>query len=51
MEKNKKKIDKKNNKFSTIDLIGKDSGMVCGPDGCSLTDHFDWAKEDKEKNK
>lgn len=51
MEKSKKTVDKKSKKFSTIDLIGSDKGMVCGPDGCNLADHFDWAKKDKDKEK
>ena len=26
-------------------------GMVCGPDGCSLADHYEWAKKAKENKK
>lgn len=26
-------------------------GMVCGPEGCSLVDHFDWAKDKSTKDK
>lgn len=48
MDKNNKNKDKK--KATPISIIsGDDSGMVCGPDGCDLTGHFDWAKKDKEK--
>lgn len=44
--KTKTKDDKK---ITSLNVIGADSGMVCGPDGCSLADHFDWAKNKEEK--
>ncbi|WP_277612432.1 hypothetical protein [Lactobacillus agrestimuris] len=34
--------------FSKVEI---NEGMVCGPDGCSLADHFDWAKKKQEDKK
>lgn len=44
-----KEDKKKKVALTTFKTIGSDDGMVCGPDGCNLADHFDWAKKDKEK--
>lgn len=41
---NEKKILDEN----TFENLNIQEGMVCGPDGCSLADHFDWAKKTKE---
>lgn len=38
-------------KLISLTSIGGDQGMVCGPDGCSLADHFDWAKKAKDDKK
>ncbi|CCI87399.1 hypothetical protein [Lactobacillus gigeriorum] len=35
-------------KFVTI---GGNSGFECGPDGCNLADHFDWAKKAEDTKK
>lgn len=45
------KKDKKQPVFQPLTDLSSDNGMVCGPDGCSLADHFDWAKKDKEDKK
>lgn len=46
MEKTKQKDEKK---LTPLTSIGTDNNMVCGPDGCSLADHFDWAKDKQDK--
>lgn len=43
MNESKKKMDLKNVEIK--------EGMVCGPDGCSLADHFDWAKKSSKSKK
>lgn len=48
MDKNETK-DKR--KVTPLNVIGADSSMVCGPDGCSLAGHFDWATDNKDKTK
>ena len=48
MDKNETK-DKK--KVTPLNVIGADSSMVCGPDGCSLAGHFDRATDNKDKTK
>lgn len=47
MEKTKQKDEKK--KLTPFTSIGIDKNMMCGPDGCSLADHFDWAKDKQDK--
>lgn len=47
MEKTKQKDEKK--KLTPFTSIGTDKNMVCEPDGCSLADHFDWAKDKQDK--
>lgn len=46
MSEEKKSLDK-----TTFENLNVQEGMVCGPDGCSLADHFDWAKKAKEVKK
>lgn len=44
--------DKKNKKTAVnLKNIKIQKGLVCGPDGCSLADHFDWAKDKTNKDK
>ena len=38
------KDKKKNLDLKNVEIK---EGMGCGPDGCSLADHFDWAKNNK----
>ena len=38
------KDKKKNLDLKNVEIK---EGMVCGPDGCRLADHFDWAKNNK----
>ncbi|WP_265483549.1 MULTISPECIES: hypothetical protein [unclassified Lactobacillus] len=40
--------ENKNLNKNTFEDLKIQEGMVCGPDGCSLADHFDWAKKAKE---
>ena len=39
-----KKVSK--DTFANLDI---QEGMSCGPEGCSLADHFDWAKDKSDK--
>ncbi|WP_265488316.1 hypothetical protein [Lactobacillus sp. PV034] len=43
--------EKKNVKQAAFANLNIKKGMVCGPDGCSLADHYDWAKKSEESKK
>ena len=44
----KEKQNLNNDAFANLNI---QEGMVCGPDGCSLADHYEWAKKAKENKK
>lgn len=45
------KDEKKTLDQDTFANLEVQEGMVCGPDGCSLADHFDWAKKAQKDKK
>lgn len=49
MNKNNEKTEK-TPKLKSLTSVADNQGMVCGPEGCSLADHYGWAK-DKKKDK
>lgn len=49
MNKNKEKAEKPT-KLKSLTSMADNQGMVCGPEGCSLADHYGWTKN-KAKDK
>ena len=43
--------EKNNLNKDTFANLNIQEGMVCGPDGCSLADHYEWAKKAKNDKK
>ena len=43
--------EKKNFNKDACANLNIQEGMVCGPEGCNLADHYEWAKKAKDNKK